>query len=197
MEPMVLGEKYDKIAGWWHERHVESEYGVRQFSRALDFSVGVGRALDVGCGAGGRFVRLLKSRGIGVTGIDVSKNMVSLARENHPDDIFMVQDICTFRTAQKFEFIVAWDSIFHLPLAMQEPVVGKLCDLLADKGVLIYTFGDAVGEHDDVWHDEEFHYSSVGINENLRILRDHGVTCKHLELDQWPQNHVYVIGQKC
>ena len=139
---------------------------------------------------------LLQNQGFSVTGIDVSRVMIELARENHPDQTFEVQDICTWETDRKFDFIVAWDSIFHLPLEAQERVVGKLCNLLAGGGVLIYTFGDAIGEHDDTWHGDRFHYSSIGIDGNLGVLVSNGVTCKHLELDQWPENHVYLIGVK-
>ena len=196
MEPSILGKKYDKIARWWHDRHVDSEYGVTPFLRAIDYSAKSGDALDVGCGAGGRFVRIMQNHGFSILGIDVSAEMIRLAKQNHPDEEFHIQDICTWETRHKFEFIVAWDSIFHLPLSMQKPVVTKLCDLLSDGGVLVFTFGDAYGEHEDQWHQDTFPYSSIGINGNLEILKNNGVTCKHLELDQWPQNHVYVIGVK-
>ena len=149
MDPLVLGKKYDKITQWWHDRHVDSDYGVKQLKKVLGFSPKAGSALDVGCGAGGRFVRILQERGYGVLGIDVSAEMIRLARQNHPDEEFQVQDIGNRETKQRFEFIVAWDSIFHLPLALQEPVVGKLCNLLSEGGVLIYTFADTCGEHGD------------------------------------------------
>lgn len=66
----------------------------------------------------------------------------------------------------------------------------------SDGGVLVYTFGDALGEHTDEWHGDMFYYSSTGIKGNLRVLSDTGVSCKHLELDQWPEKHVYIIGVK-
>ncbi len=196
MEPKILGIKYDKIATWWDERHRNSDYGINQFEKAVAYSSKNGKALDVGCGAGGRFVRILQQHNFQITGLDVSKEMIKLARKNHPNDQFFVQDICNFETTEKFDFIVAWDSIFHLPLDKQEPVVTKLCNLLAKDGTLIYTFGDANGEHDDTWHDDTFHYSSIGIDGNLRILSANGVSCRHLEIDQWPAKHVYIIGIK-
>ena len=196
MEPSVLGTKYDKIARWWNDRHFNSDYGVKQFQKALNFAPKTGKALDVGCGAGGRFIRLLQNHGFRITGIDVSREMIKLAKQNHRNETFHVQDICTWETDQKFEFIVAWDSIFHLPFVSQEPVVTKLCNLLTKDGVLIYTFGDAYGENDDQWHNDTFHYSSIGINGNLEVMAKNSVTCKHLELDQWPYNHVFVIGVK-
>ena len=194
MDPTTLGKAYDRLAGWWHGRMQGSQYGIPQLERALKFCSLPGQALDVGCGAGGRMVRLMQQHGLHVTGIDISAAMIKLARENHPGGDFLFGDICTWNTERRFHFIVAWDSIFHLPLAMQEPVVKKMCRMLAAGGVLLYTFGDAEGEHDDVMHGETLHYSSIGIRGNLRALAEAGVSCKHLELDQWPEKHTYVIG---
>jgi SAM-dependent methyltransferase len=153
-------------------------------------------ALDVGCGAGGRFIRLLQNKGFNITGIDVSAEMIKLAQQNHPEEDFLVMDICNFESEHKFDFILAWDSLFHLPLSMQKPVINKLCSLLSPGGTMIYTFGDDEGEHQDQWRGDNFAYSSIGINENLRILPDNAVICKHLELDQFPEKHVYIIGTK-
>ena len=198
MEPRIIGKKYDKIAKWWQDQHYNSKYGVKQLRRALAFCSDTDKAtaLDVGCGAGGRFTRILKRHVFAITGIDISAEMINLAKQNHPSENFFVADICRWNPEQKFDFIVAWDSIFHLPLSEHQTVFQKLCDLLNDNGVLIYTLGDSIGEHQDNWHDDTFHYSSIGINENLKILSGNGVTCKHLELDQFPQNHVYIIGVK-
>lgn len=196
MEPSVLGTKYDKIAQWWHDQHFESSYGVDQFQRALAFTSGGGNALDVGCGAGGRFIRILERSGFSVTGLDVSKGMIQLARANHPNHTFSHQDICSWETQEKFDFIVAWDSIFHLPLTMQKSVVSKLCQLLSKNGVLIYTFGNAQGEHTDQWHLDTFYYSSIGINDNMQLLLANGLSILHLELDQYPETHVYAIAMK-
>lgn len=196
MEPSVLGTKYDKIAQWWHDRHLDSAYGVTQFEKAVDFASGGGKALDVGCGAGGRFIRILQNNSFTVTGLDVSKEMINLASKNHPEQRFLHQDICTWETDEKFDFIVAWDSIFHLPYEMQKPVVSQLCKLLAKNGILVYTFGNAQGEHTDQWHNDTFYYSSIGINENMQLLISNGLSVLHLELDQYPENHVYTIATK-
>lgn len=197
MDPITLGRRYDKIASWWQSRHDQSQYGLRQLERALTFCDGPGRVLDVGCGCGGRFLRLLEERGDDITGIDVSAEMIRLAREAHPQADFMVQDVCNFKSTRRFDLIIAWDSIFHLPLNRQRAVVAGLCRLLAPAGVLIYSFGDASeGEHVSEWHNDSFHYSTIGIDGNLRVLSENGVACKHLELDQWPENHAYLIGIK-
>ena len=196
MDPSKLGKKYDKIAQWWHDQYFNSEYGVQQFSTAIGFTSGSGKALDVGCGAGGRFVRIMEKNGLSVTGIDVSEEMIKLASKNHPQHVFLHQDICHWEAEEAFDFIVAWDSIFHLPLAMQAPVVTKLCNLLSSNGVLMYTFGNDYGEHTDNWHDDTFYYSTIGINKNISLLMKNGLSIMHLELDQYPEKHVYVIAKR-
>ncbi|OED36734.1 methyltransferase type 11 [Chromatiales bacterium (ex Bugula neritina AB1)] len=196
MNPFELGEKYDKIALWWHSRHEHSQYGVSQLERAADCTSNAGKALDIGCGAGGRFIRLLEKRGFSITGIDVSKEMIGLASTIHPQHRFIQQDICSWETEEEFDLIYAWDSIFHLPLEMQEPVVTKLSGRLAKGGVLMYTFGNAEGEHTDQWHGDTFYYSSIGINRNMQLLINNGLTLLHLELDQYPEKHVYTIATR-
>jgi len=98
MKPSILAKKYDKIAKWWHDTCHDSQHGIHQIERALKFCLRPGSALDVGCGAGGRFVRILQERGFSVTGIDVSEEMIKLASANHPDVDFLVQDICTWES---------------------------------------------------------------------------------------------------
>ena len=189
------GRNYDKIAHWWQEQHRDSQYGIPALKRALTMCGG-STALDVGCGAGGRFVYAMQKAGFAVTGVDISENMVKLARENHPEYTFYHADICKWETDDKFDLITAWDSIFHLPFKMHEPVVKKLCGLLKPEGVLMYTFGDGAGEHTDTWHDEQYYYSSIGIEGNLDVLLKCGLTPVHLELDQYPQRHVCVMAVK-
>jgi 2-polyprenyl-3-methyl-5-hydroxy-6-metoxy-1,4-benzoquinol methylase len=191
-----IGQKYDKIAQWWHDQHNESEYGLKQIGRAISYCKTRYFALDVGCGAGGRVTRKLLSEGFEVTGIDASAKMIELAKANHPAIDFQLADICYWQADKKYDFIVAWDSIFHLPLSMHEPVIFKLCAMLKTQGILIYTFGDDYGEHESDWRNDKFYYSTIGINKNLSLIVEANCQCCHLELDQYPQKHVSMIVRK-
>jgi SAM-dependent methyltransferase len=193
---MSIGNKYDKIADWWHAHHEGSSYGMAQVARAISYCSGRVSALDVGCGSGGRITRKLLDNKFKVTGLDASAEMIRIAKANHTDVSWILGDICTWETEKKFDLIIAWDSIFHLPLEMHAVVIPKLCGMLADNGVLLYTFGDGYGSHESDWKDDKFPYSTLGIDGNLRLLMDSGCTCRHLELDQFPQPHVFVIAQK-
>lgn len=196
MSSSSIGQKYDKIASWWNEYHLDSDYGLAQFEKALSYSINSRTALDVGCGSGGRFIRRLEKCGFGVTGLDTSKEMIALARRNHPESNFVQAEIQDWETEKTFDFILAWDSLFHLPLKAQHPVLSKLCRLLNPDGVLIHSFGDAIGQHKDEWRGQEFPYSSIGIAQNIDIMRESGLTVLHLELDQFPESHVCSIAVK-
>ncbi len=193
---MSIGKKYDKIAEWWHAYHQESSYGLAQVEKAISYCNARETALDVGCGSGGRIIRKLLENGFCVTGLDASEEMLRIAKANHKEVEFIFADICTWATQQKFDLIIAWDSIFHLPLEMHAAVIPKLCDMLAHNGILVYTFGDGYGSHESEWKNDWFPYSTLGIDGNLKLLMDSGCTCRHLELDQFPQPHVFVIAQK-
>ena len=195
-QPPDIGQQYDAIAEWWQDYHQDSDYGVAALERALGFAAKGRRALDVGCGAGGRLIRRLEARGFDVTGVDASAKMIELARRNHPNGRFVQADISDWESRETFDFILAWDSLFHLPLNQQAPVLTKLCTMLADRGILLYSFGDDTGTHRDTWRGQEFHYSSIGVPKNLEILRANGMRLLHLERDQFPEAHVVAIAQK-
>lgn len=190
------GELYDKIANWWQAHLVGSDYGMKQLELALQFVQHKNSALDIGCGSGGRMIDKLIQDGFEVTGIDASSKMIELAQKKHPESEFLNENIITWETDKRFDFIIAWDSLFHLPLNEQKNVLNKICEMLNPEGIFIYTLGDAVGEHYSDWHDEKFYYSSIGINENLKVLVESHCECKHLERDQFPEKHVFIVAQK-
>lgn len=54
------------------------------------------------------------------------------------------QSICTFIRLM----FSAWDSTWHLPLELQEPVLQKICEGLTDHGIFIFTTGGLDGPHE-------------------------------------------------
>ncbi len=209
MDAITTGLKYDKVADWWHRRHKTSIYGLDQVNRAINYCTAKQRALDVGCGSGGRIIKELEKHKFDIVGIDVSRKMVDIASTQHPNVQFINADITNWHTDCTFDLIIAWDSIFHLPSEEQELVLQKLCSFLSPNGILVYTFGDGVGDHEDLsfsdgkggqygdLEEDLFGYGTIGINENLNVLMKNDCKVMHLELDQYPEGHVYVIAKKC
>lgn len=198
MEPTHTAHNYDAIASWWLEQMKDSTYGVAALERVLTF-VGQGRhALDVGCGCEGRFLRILLERGFHCNGLDISQEMIALAKQRHPGIPFVAGDVCTWPLPRQYDLITAWDSLFHLPLEAHEPVLRKLCNGLAPEGVLLFTCGDGKepGSIQGEFGGKRFEYSSLGVSEFVRILSCGGCAIQHLERDQHPLNHVYIVAKK-
>ena len=198
MKPEETGSHYDRIAQWWQEQHLYSTYGISALERAIKFTENKANALDIGCGSSGRFIDVFIKHGFTPTGVDVSAEMISFARQRHPEVTFYTADICTWQFPQKYDLISAWDSTFHLPLAEQKPVLKKMCDGLNPNGVLLFTCGGTIGpdEISGGFQGETFDYSTLGVNEFLWLINEFGCTCRHLEYDQFPENHVYILAQK-
>ncbi|OIP75708.1 MAG: SAM-dependent methyltransferase [Oscillatoriales cyanobacterium CG2_30_44_21] len=198
MHPDDIAVRYDCIAQWWQTQHQNSLYGIAQLERAIKFTPTKQLALDIGCGSSGRFINILNEQGFQVEGLDISQEMIDLAQQLHPDNTFYRADICCWNPPKLYNLIVAWDSTFHLPLDRQEPVMKKLCNALEPEGVLMFTCGGGYkqSEVSGAFQGQDFEYSTLGVNAFLQILTEHQCTCLHLEYDQYPENHVYIIAQK-
>jgi SAM-dependent methyltransferase len=92
-------------------------------------------ALDVGCGDG-VLTPKLAARAQRVTAIDVSREMIAIARHNGaPENVtYVAGDLLTYPLpTESFDFIAAVAVIHHMPL---EVVLGRMSALLRQGGVL-------------------------------------------------------------
>lgn len=201
MNPGQIAESYDLLAEKWNSNTFPRNYGIDEHKQAVRFLNKKNApvyALDLGCGSSGRIIDLLLSYGFMVEGLDISPRMIELAKQRHPDLTFYHADICEWEFPRKYRFISAWDSIWHLPLAVQEPVLKKILQNLNPGGVFIFTTGglDAPAEKVDSAMGQPLYYSTPGIPSLLKLVSETGCLCRHLEYDQYPESHLYMIVQK-
>jgi hypothetical protein len=194
MTPEQVAASYDQIARLWLD---VSTYGFAQIERAVGVVRHKGVALDVGCGTG-RCLGLLARHGFRTDGLDVSPALLALARDRHPDARLFHADIGRWELPRSYDLIVAWDSVWHVPLARQEPVLAKLCRGLSAGGVFVFTTGgtDAPSETQDSCMGPPMYHATLGIPKTLEVLAGSGCACRHLEYDQSPESHVYLIAQR-
>jgi 2-polyprenyl-3-methyl-5-hydroxy-6-metoxy-1,4-benzoquinol methylase len=194
MTPEQVAVSYDQIADQWLDL---STYGFAQIERAVAFVQYKGWALDVGCGAG-RCFDLLARHGFRTEGIDLSTSMIALARDRQPEARLFHGDICRWELPRSYDLIVAWDSVWHVPLAQQVAVLTKLCRSLSPGGVLVFTTGgtEAPSEIQNSCMGPPMYHATLGIPKTLQVLAEAGCICRHLEYDQHPELHVYIIAQR-
>ena len=198
MNPVDQANNYDKIADHWDGSKFNRGNGIGQHKRALQFSKQSGKSIDIGCGSSGRIIALMLEHGLEVEGLDYSTEMLKHAKTRHPEVVFHHADICEWNFVEQYDFISAWDSIWHVPLEKQELVLRKLCGALADDGVIIFTSGavDEAGDGSNPFLGQDLYHAALGIPTLLKVLNDCGCICRHLENDDWPNSHLYIIAQK-
>lgn len=165
----------------------------------MQFLANRGRALDVGCGSSGRLMELLIAEGFTAEGLDISSEMIRLAKVKNPEVQFHQADIRTWDPDRQYDLISAWDSIWHVPLNDQPAVLARLCGWLMPRGVLIFTTGgtDHPGEVSNPVQNQPLYHATLGLNPTLQVLAEAGCACRHLEYDQGVDaGHVYVIAQR-
>jgi SAM-dependent methyltransferase len=191
---------YDLIADRWADGSFDPQNGVALHARALAFlgDASPGWALNVGCGGNTRLNALLRQRGLSLEGIDVSERMLALARLADPGVVLHHADVCDWPVPRSYRFITAWDSLWHVPLHRQRALMLKLMAALEVGGVFVFSAGglDGPGEHTDCAMGPEVCYSTLGIPGLLEVIGQAHCICRHLEFDQFPQNHLVVIVQR-
>lgn len=197
MQPEDIAAGYDQIADRWQSPSFNQDNGIAQHQRAFQFGVSRGAALDIGCGCSGRIITLLQDTGYAPEGLDLSVRTLELAKNRHPDTQFHHADICTWNPSKTYDFISAWDSIWHIPLDQQAPTLTKIINMLSPGGIFIFTFGglDEPSSMTNKDMDVPMYYSTLGISGTLNVVQAAGAICRHMEFDQHPEPHVYVIAQ--
>lgn len=118
-----------------HKSYVEQ---VLEFARYLSDGDTV---LDVGCGPGNVAKHLLSTKAITVTGIDLSDEMVALARKNAPSGTFFVQDSrFADYPAAHFDTVVLSFSIVHLNDEEAYQLIDNAVYWMKRKGFLYLSF---------------------------------------------------------
>ncbi|WP_024801519.1 class I SAM-dependent methyltransferase [Nocardia sp. BMG51109] len=150
------------------------------FDRAMlgafaELARGGGTVADIGCGPG-RITGHLAELGLDVFGIDLSPEMIRLARAAHPALRFEVGSMTEPAAADgALGAIVAWYSIIHIPPERLPGVVAGFHRALADRGHLLLAYQAAAGPDAVLPHDHRVAPSFLWSPDRLeRLLRDGG-----------------------
>ena len=130
--------------------------------------------LYLGCGTGDPILRHLLERGCAVTGVDASPAMLAIARTRFPGTRLIESDMRTLALDRKFDAVIAWHSLFHLPPADQRAMFATFARLLHPHGIVMFTSGSRQGE---TWSDNGgamLYHASLDSADYRCLLEDHG-----------------------
>lgn len=188
MPPDELAQQYNQIAAKYEQARSASSFGLDYVKRFIALLPVHPTVLEIGCGPGVPVTKQLVVGGANLLAIDISENMIERAMINVPEAAYQKADITKWEAMTQFDGIIAWDSLFHIPLNLQLPTVQKMLHWLNPGGTALFTAGGQRGEIVSDMFDTSFYYSSLSSTEYKRIIQNAGCRLLFDELDD-PGSH--------
>ncbi len=128
---------YNKIADIYTQKYFDDLSDmpyIDKFLQYLDTNVQI---LDVGCGPG-TFTKYLLNKGLHVEGIDLSEEMIKIARQKIPNVPFKVMDMRSLAYANNtFDGLLVAYSLIHIATGEIEKALKGFYRVLKPKGVVM------------------------------------------------------------
>jgi SAM-dependent methyltransferase len=156
-----------------------------------------GSVLDMGCGMGEPIAHHLIGRGLDVTGVDASPDLIAMARARFPQQAWRVGDMRALSLGRAFDGLLAWDSVFHLTPDDQRRMFAVFRDHTASRAALMFTSGPAHGEAFGTFEGEPLYHASLDADEYRALLDAHGFqVVRHVAEDPACNGHTVWLAQR-
>lgn len=167
---------YDRQAQAWDDKQRLGAGEGRWIAKLLEgLSTGC-RVLDLGCGTGKPMAARVLAAGHYLTGIDLSAEMIRIAKANYPDATWCVGDICEWSEPDSYDVIFSWDGVFHLSPDEQRRVLPGIANGLRSGGRLMMTIGDRESEITGQVYGEPVYHGSLSHSEYRSLLQSCGLS---------------------
>jgi len=161
------------------------------------------RVLDLGCGAGVGITQALAAR-YRVTGVDLSREQLKVARKAVPNATFLRGDMTTvaFRKGS-FDAITSFAAMIHVPREEHRTLFRHVHRWLRPGGILLVTLGtdDGVSSDDDRFMGVPMYWSQFDARTARGLVRDSGFRILRSSIERGeflgePEEHLYVLAAK-
>ena len=126
----AIGERYDDVFPHKSGQIIATQWVIDRLAPGL-------RVLDLGCGTGVPTAGMLAESGLDVVGIDVSTEMLTLARRNVPTGRFVAMDVLELDTSLgEFDAVCAFFTLLMLRRADIPRVLRRVRTVLRPGGVV-------------------------------------------------------------
>lgn len=166
------------------------------------------RILDLGCGPGNNITTLQsQNNSYSFTGVDLSNDLLNIAKENHPSSTFLHQNICTLEVGANVEYesILASFCVVHLTHVETKKLIQYISKSLVQGGSLYISFmeGDSSGFESTSFSEDEIFFNYYQAADIIKMLSDCGLEVKEMSTQDYPEQDgsltvdVFVFASKC
>jgi SAM-dependent methyltransferase len=188
----VVAAGYDRIA----ERYLAwsalrpSAARLRALAMA-DSAIPAGAdVLELGCGAGRPMTATLAA-GRHLTGVDISRAQLELARAAVPEATFIQADLTTLdRPAASVDAVVAFYVLTHVPRDSHAELFARIRRWLRPGGVFLGSLGveDDPGGIEPGWLGVDMYFSHFAARRNRRLIEQAGLVIEWAEVLAEPED---------
>ena len=129
---------FDRLAPGWDADMIKDDAIVQTILENAGIAAGMD-VLDVACGTGVLFPDYLNRQVASLAAIDISPEMVKIAKDKFPQVTVYCGDVLTADLGRKFDAIMVYNAFPHFP--DPEALIAKLSGLLNPGGTLTVAHG--------------------------------------------------------
>jgi 2-polyprenyl-3-methyl-5-hydroxy-6-metoxy-1,4-benzoquinol methylase len=164
-------KEYDEMIDWYNEHRSKDFVFEKSYVNFIQNHIPLkGNVLDVGCGTGIPWGKFFIEQGYVYTGVDASQKMIALCQKTYPKGRWLLEDMRHLNINETFDLVIAWHSLFHLPIEEQSHALESLGALVNPKGLLVFTTGPERGEEWVVNGGRSLYQASLSLEEYEQLL---------------------------
>lgn len=170
----IVREGYNVIAGKYiQDRNMfENKEQIDEFMTHLPKD---GMVLDIGCGGGVPVLKTMIEHGITAKGIDFSKGMLRLAKENVPEAELILGDVMkTDFDPDSFDGIISTYAIIHVHRSYHPALYQKIFSWLKPGGVMMVSTARTDWEEVHDYYGVQMAWNHPAARESLQMVVNTG-----------------------
>jgi ubiquinone/menaquinone biosynthesis C-methylase UbiE len=183
-----LRKTYNRIAKDYLEDHKGDTWDdnyIQHFTDALKKNA---KVLDLGCGPGVDSAKLV-SNGLNVEGLDLSDELLVIARKLNPGQNFTQGDMRKLPySSDIFDGVFAKASLLHIPKKDIPTVLDEVWRVLKDNGIVHFALKSGEGEdvltEDDYGYEYSRFFSFWDMNDFVKELKKHSFEILRAETEK-------------
>ena len=157
-----------------------------------------GRVLDAGSGTGIPVARHLVQAGFEVVGIDFSKTMIAVARENVPDATFQQMNMTAIDLPpESFDGVISTYAIIHIPREAHADIFRSFHSILKPRGVMLVSVASWAWEEFAEYMGVEMFWSHFSPEKTESFITEAGFDIEFgRDVETGGEKHHWVLAHK-